>query len=117
MDNSLIAIAVAAIASIATYLGTARKLSGKVETSEASELWEESRSIRQDYQSRLASATERAAGLEIRVANLEERNTKLLKENINLQREVLKLQGRIQHLTNEVITLEVRLHGKKDLDV
>lgn len=75
----------ACAAAIASVLVSARKFSGKIDSTEASELWEESRSIREDYRTRIevlerenaelregrSKDRERIARLEARLKQLE----------------------------------------------
>lgn len=56
----------ASVAAVGAYVAAARRLSGRIETTEAASLWEESASIREDYRAQLHDA-----GLKIR--HLEER--------------------------------------------
>ena len=74
----IIPVLVAAVAPLATYLIAARRFSGKIESSEATELWAESRSIRDTLRQEnlelrrdLAEARERIAALETKIAQLE----------------------------------------------
>jgi predicted RNase H-like nuclease (RuvC/YqgF family) len=89
---AITAVAVAVIAALGTYLGVVRKLSGKIATSEASSLWDESRSIRDDYRGQIHDQQQRMVTLESRVAKLEENNTNLINENVRLHELVRKLQ-------------------------
>lgn len=64
MDPVLGVIAGASLAAIATYLAVARQFSGKVATSDASQLWEESRAIRAWSTEELGRLRERVAVVE-----------------------------------------------------
>ena len=66
----VITIIAACAAPLGAYLIAARRFSGRIESSDAKDLWAESRSIRDWSQGRIAS-------LEARVAHLEEENRAL----------------------------------------
>jgi len=68
---AFVPLAVALFAPVGAYLVAARRMSGRIASSEASELWDESRSIREDYRQRLGVAHARIAQLEARVAELQ----------------------------------------------
>lgn len=116
-------VIVALVGSIGGYIGAARKLSGKIDTSEAGELWAESRSIRDDYRDRLDAANQRQAGLEARVAQLEkrnnelaERNVRLLEEQLDLQRACSALRDERDKLAAEVAALKSRIGDRRQGD-
>lgn len=94
----LVPVAVALIAPVVTYVVAARKMSGKIATSDASELWEESRSIRDDYRMRLLQANERALSVEVRLASIEARNTDLERENYMLKQRIAELEEIVARL-------------------
>lgn len=75
-----------------TYLIAARRLSGRIKDSEASELWAESRSIRDWTTERVRELTQHVDQLETRITELEVKNGELLAENRRLMEEN-------QHLT------------------
>lgn len=98
----------AVVAALGTYIAAAKRLSGKINTSEAESLWAESSSIREDYRNRIAHAEERQAALEKRVADLEKANTDLRNENLTLrernlecERHSAQLEERCEHLNEE----------------
>jgi septal ring factor EnvC (AmiA/AmiB activator) len=108
----VVALIAAIVGPLATYVVASRKLSGRIDTSEAASLWEESRDIRSDYRDRLAEAEKRMAQLEARVAEEERANTKLTRENIQLvaknqecEWEIRKLKERLQILDQEKLLL------------
>lgn len=70
ISPSIIALVAALAAPVVTYIVAARRFSGKIETTEAADLWKESRDIRKWSKERIES-------LEARVAHLEEENTDL----------------------------------------
>ena len=72
------------LSAILAFLAAARRLSGRVATSEASQLWEESRSIRDDYRRQIERLTKTLLLCEARVDLLERRNEELTRENAKL---------------------------------
>lgn len=104
---AIIAGAVAAVVSPAlAYLAAARRLSGRVATTSADELWAESRALRDDYRSQLSETQGRQAKLEERVADLEKRNTDLARENVELRRDAAEAERTIATLEARVGELE-----------
>lgn len=81
IEPGLIALVVAVIAPLATYLVAARRLSGRIKDSEATELWAESRSIRDWSTSRMKELSDEIKELETRLNELEEKNRELAEEN------------------------------------
>lgn len=92
-------IVVAMIAAGGSYLVALRRLSGKIATSEAAELWQESKAIREDYRERLAS-------LEARVAQLEQQNNELVAANLKLRENKNKLESTVASLLARAKSLE-----------
>ena len=86
---------VALVGPIGAYLIAARRLSGRIASSEASELWAESRSIREHLQARLAAANEREAKARERIGVLEDRVDELEGELRAAQAEVEELRRRL----------------------
>lgn len=64
-------VVVALLAALGGWLVAARRLSGRIATSEAAELWKEAGAIRNDYRARLAMADERTRELEVRLRECE----------------------------------------------
>jgi len=94
------------------YLAAARRLSGKVASSEAADLWEESRSIRQDYQKRIEELNKVIYNCQQRIDELERRNDQLYLENGNLKRMIEgheatidELRSQLHRVSEENITL------------
>lgn len=75
--TTMIALVAAFFGPLITYLVAARRFSGKIETTEAKSLWEESRSIRHDLAGRLQEVNGVVDRLEARVAELEAENKEL----------------------------------------
>lgn len=82
----IVPILVAAVAALGAYVAAARKLSGKINTSEASQLWEESRAIRDDYREQLKVANGVIQDLRDRIKRLEE-ELRLLKRGVPVEPE------------------------------
>jgi uncharacterized protein HemX len=59
--TALIGIVAAVAGALGAYLAVARKLSGRVSTTDANKLWDEAGSIRQDYRQQLADLREELA--------------------------------------------------------
>lgn len=102
----LVPIVVAIVAPVGAYLLAARRMSGKVATSDADQLWNEARSIRDDYRDRLDQAASRQAELEHRVAVCEGQNTDLLRENFDLRTKVTSLEALVGQLRITITHLE-----------
>lgn len=116
MDVKLIIpLLIAMVAPLGAYLLAARRMSGKVDTSTATELWTEARAIRSDYREQLAGAADRTRLLEERVAKLEGQNNDLVQENLALKTKVVALETLVETLRNTITGLEetiVRLEGR-----
>ena len=112
----ILAIAAVVLAPLITYIGVTRKLSGKITTSEASDLWAASDKLRGDYRAdndqlrvRLGAAEERIARMEsdaelLRRANrtLEETCNRLTAELEAVKATNVKLLERIDELEEAV---------------
>lgn len=77
---STIAIVVGLTAPLVSYLVAARRFSGKIETTEARDLWAESKAIRDWSQQRIDTLNGVVERLEARVELLEEENDALRAE-------------------------------------
>jgi chromosome segregation ATPase len=107
MDPAVyIPVAVAIVTPLAAYLLAARRMSGKVQTSDAGELWAESRAIRDDYRNRLLDSADRTRDLEGRVARLEGANNELARENFTLQNKVIALEALVTELRETITKLQ-----------
>lgn len=80
MSLTIIAFLAAVLGPLTAYIVAVRRLSGKIATSDASELWKESAAIRSDYREQLAVAAERLRSLEARVEALEAENAQLRRQ-------------------------------------
>lgn len=83
IDPGLAAVLIALIAPLATYLVAVRQLSGRIKNSDATELWEESRSMREWSASRMKELGDHCDRLEHRVEELETANRALTEENLH----------------------------------
>lgn len=79
----VIGLLITVMGGLIAYLQMSRRLSGRIETSEAGHLWEESSKLREDYRSRLVDTDIRQAKLEERVADLEAANNTLVRANMH----------------------------------
>lgn len=116
MDPIIGVIAVAIVGPLGTYLVAARRLSGKIGSSEASELWQESRSMRDWSQAQIELLTARIAAVERQNATLSDANAALVgqlrdlsellgaarKEIVDLTAELRSANGRIAELVAEL---------------
>lgn len=99
--NLILGLGALLLAPIGAFFAATRKLSGRIATSDAGELWSESASIREDYRQRLAKADARQTLLEDRVAHLEEINQKLYRENFELKQQISNLMKKLEVETNQ----------------
>lgn len=87
-SSTIIAVVAAVAAPLGAYLVAARRFSGKIETSDAKQLWQESRSIREWSVKRIAELNGVIRTLEHRVASLEAHNGDLVALNNRLAKEL-----------------------------
>jgi hypothetical protein len=102
----VVPVLLAVIAPIGAYLLAARKMSGKIGTSDATELWKESKAIRDDYRTRISGLVERIRELELRSDKLEDMNTVLVRENTRLALKVTELEALVVALRKTITSLE-----------
>lgn len=86
-DSVVIVLAVAVFGPLLTYIIAARRLSGKIKNSEASDLWAESRAIREWSSGQVKELTTQLDALEERFRILEEKHGELATENKRLREE------------------------------
>lgn len=98
----LVSIVVALIGAVGAYLAAVKKLSGKVRTSEATDLWAESKNIRDDYRSRITELNDVLARCEERIEALEQRNDELYAANGRLGRMIEEHEATIKELRSQV---------------
>ncbi len=126
MNTTVLVALIAALASpVFAYIMAVRKFSGSVGSSAAAELWEESRSIRQDLQKRnellrqvLDKCESRIDILEKRIVELEEKNHELHLENGTLkamlkeqEKTIAELRNQMHRLSDENVALK-KQNGK-----
>jgi polyhydroxyalkanoate synthesis regulator phasin len=87
-----IAVALAVFSALASpgiaYFVATRRLSGKITTSEAADLWKESSAIRDDYRGQLQAAWGRIKDLEADLRTVRQENEELRTEINRLKRTV-----------------------------
>lgn len=113
MDPSLIiAITALILAPLLGYFTIVRRASGKIATSEAEQLWEESRSIREWATKRIAELNGVVERLEKKVEELESHNESLSLENGRLTslldeygKTIAELRDQIHRLSNANLRL------------
>lgn len=86
MTPWVVPIVVALLAPLFAYLGIARRLSGRIATSEATQLWEESTALRNEYKHRLDACEIEIKRLRNELQACTARNTVLRRENSNFRR-------------------------------
>jgi hypothetical protein len=91
----IVALIAAIAAPLGAYLLAARRFSGRIETSDAKDLWAESRAIRDWGTARIESLNDQVGRLEKRVATLEVLNESLELKNRALTRQVVELGGQV----------------------
>lgn len=115
MELGLVAIVVAIIGPFLTYLISSRKMSGEIRHSEATELWAESRSIREYSSGRIKELDDHIDDLEERLTKVELANTELAADNRKLMREIYDYRSRIQNLQEDKSTLTRLLAQEQEL--
>lgn len=98
----IVTLIVGLIGPVVAYVVAVRKLSGRVGTSEAGQLWSEARNIRDDYRSRIDELNGVIARCEDRIQKLEERNDELYMENGRLGRMIEEHEATIAELRSQV---------------
>ena len=107
-------VIIALVAPVGAYLLAARKMSGKIGTSDAAQLWKESASIRDDYRTQLLQANERAISLEIRMAKAEEANSLLVRENYELRHKIEDLEAIVTAQAATIVRLEALVAAQRE---
>lgn len=100
-------VAVAIVGPLGTYLIAARKLSGKIGSSDASELWQESRSMR-------AWSTDQITTLTARIAKVEQQNADLSSSNTNLVQQIRDLSELLGAARKEIVDLTKELRSANE---
>lgn len=110
-----IALAAILVAPLIGYLTATRRLSGKIGTSDAQELWSESRSIRDDYRTQITRANARTEQLEARVDALERLNSELSSKNAGLNRQVNFYEAHVKELQARIDAQEAEIERLTNL--
>lgn len=113
LDPAMGGIIIAAISALVTYLVAARNLSGKIKNSDASQLWAESRSIREWSALRMKELNEHVDALEKRLADLEAKNEELAAENRRLVRQLYEERELMHELQQQNIKLSALLEHER----
>lgn len=85
-------------APLIAYFTVARRASGTIGTSEAGQLWEESRAIREWATHRINELNRTVAHLQSKIEVLEAEHEECQKENLKLQNHTYHLEKRIREL-------------------
>lgn len=105
MDVQTVVAIIAAVLAlggpIAAYLVAAKQLSGRIKDSDATELWAESRSIREWSAGRIKELTDQISRLELRLDEIEGMNRALAAENAHLKLLLEKEQETVARLRLE----------------
>jgi chromosome segregation ATPase len=109
LTPTLIAIVAAIAGPLGAYLVAARRFSGKIASSDATDLWKESSAIREWSGSQIAALSENVTRLEQRVRDLENAERELARENTVLVRENEKLHGQVRALSTELSACHRRI--------
>lgn len=107
------AIGVAVISALGAYLAAAKRLSGRIDTTEAAELWKEAASQRESDRARLTAVEQRNADLEARMAALERDNLRLMREALDYAAEISRLRSERDDLTATVAALQATIKGRR----
>lgn len=110
MDPIVGVVLAAIIAGLASYLAAARKLSGKINTSDAAELWSESRSIREWSAERIANLTSQVTELEHRIEVVEGYNLALINDKQALLKQITELTAERDACRHTIETLSTQLN-------
>jgi chromosome segregation ATPase len=102
-------IIVGVLGPLVTYLVAVRRFSGKIGSSDAEDLWKESRSIRQWSKERIEELNTLVGRLEARVGVVENQNLALARENANLVQQIRDLSDTITELRQEIVALTAEL--------
>lgn len=108
-ETVVVPIGVALLAAAGAFFAAIRRMSGKIATSEAAQLWAESASIREDYRVKAERNGERIARLEERLALCEKDNNKLSKDNLVLMVKIAECERTIAVLREENTALREQI--------
>lgn len=108
IDPVMGVVMAAVIASLSTYLVAARTLSGRIKNSDATELWAESRSIREWSAERIRELIEQIDLLEKRLGDVEAANNVLADKNRELTTLLNQERAKVVHLKQWAIERAAR---------
>lgn len=111
MQPWLVAVVIAVLAPLFTYLGIARRTSGRIATTEASKLWEEAGSLRTVYRDEITRLRQSIEEIEARLDAVEIENANLRAKNSDLEREIKVLHAENEALRAENKELKARIIG------
>jgi chromosome segregation ATPase len=101
------------IGPVLAYLLSARRLSGKITTSDATSLWAESGKLRLEYKTEMEDLRLIVTRLRERVSELEDKNEVLHLENGELRLEITRLRSENRMLKLRIEELEKELYEYK----
>ena len=110
----IIALIGVVVGPLITYLIAAKRLSGRVSTSAAAELWEESRSIRQDLTKRNEYLRKLVDGCDERIEKLENRIDTLEAEKYQLNLENGALKQVVEEQKKVIAELKIQVTNLTD---
>lgn len=113
VDPVFAALGGAAIVAFGAWLRDQRKLSGKIETSEAADLWKVTTEIRQELRERVRELLTDVGRLQGRIEALEGRNTALVNEVAELRVKLREAQDKVELSANEVAELTEELEAER----
>jgi hypothetical protein len=90
---------------LGSFLVSAKKMGGKVSSTEAADLWIEARQLREDATRRILRLEERAALLDEKVAALTHENFDLLVSSTGYESEIKRLVERVEEQNKEITDL------------
>jgi len=105
----LAAIVTALAASGATYLAVRRAKSGRINSSEADVLWEESTAIRRELREQVQQLQHEIAQSNARIGELRTENAELKRELLTLRAENADLLVQVDQLKSENVDLRSRV--------
>jgi peptidoglycan hydrolase CwlO-like protein len=109
-----VALAAVVAAPIVSLWIASRKMSGRIGTSDASELWAASKALRDEYREQLNKMSTRQRDLEGRVASLEGENTVLSRGNYERDQKIAVLELTIAKLRETIASLESTIRSQKE---
>lgn len=94
IDVATVALLIGAVAGpLVTFLVAARRFGGRIDTTQAHDLWEESARIREWSSKRIDTLNNLVSRLETRIDGLEQENEQLRADNRDLHRQLVALQS------------------------